>query len=155
MEAPRVTEKQKLTRRIVLSEIISIFREISNVTEANIADAGLKWGIKRLKEKKPKTLEEALAIFSQYNLGDLKMNRDSKDILEFTGENLFESSTVQNSTTPVDHFARGFIIACLQYGNNKKYIVEEIKCVAKGDDRCQFFAELSLEEKFEDAFRWD
>ena len=92
-----------------------------------------KWG---LKEKK--FIEAVQNFYAELGWGKFSVEEDNKNELVVRVENSFIARGYGNSEVVVCHFLRGYNAGLAEVLKGKDIDAEEVRCIAKGDDCCEF-----------------
>jgi predicted hydrocarbon binding protein len=99
-------------------------------------------GKKMAQEMPLKTEKESFEyltnIFKHLKVGILTSLQQTDDTIKIQMQESLYSSGVDNINTKLDTFIAGIIEGVLKEATNQKWNVEETKCLANGDDYCEF-----------------
>jgi len=91
-------------------------------------------GVKTEKE----LLEYLTNTFQYLRVGILDKPQHIRDVIKIQMRESMYSTGAENINQKLDTFIAGIIEGALKESTKQKWIVEEIKCIANGDDYCEF-----------------
>jgi len=103
--------------------------------------AGLRWINRFSKEwglKDKKFIEAVQNFYAELGWGRFSVEEDNKNELVVRVKNSFIARGYGNSEVPVCHFLRGYNAGLAEVLKDKDIDAEEIRCIARGDDCCEF-----------------
>lgn len=84
------------------------------------------------------SLNYLIDLFEYLKVGLLQIESKTNDKIKLRMDESVYSSGVKNIKMKLDTFIAGIIEGALNQATNQKWQVEETKCIAKGDDICEF-----------------
>jgi predicted hydrocarbon binding protein len=80
-------------------------------------------------------------------IGLLKIEPQTDDYIRLRLDESVYSSGVKNVNMKLDTFIAGIIEGALKQGTNQKWNAEETKCIANGDEHCEFICKADENAK--------
>ena len=103
--------------------------------------AGLRWINRFSKEwglKDKKFIEAVQNFYAELGWGKFSVEENNRNELVIRVENSFIARGYGNSEATVCHFLRGYNAGLAEVLKGKDIDAEEVRCIAKGDDCCEF-----------------
>ncbi|NPA62445.1 MAG: hypothetical protein GXN95_02695 [Methanococci archaeon] len=131
------TKKKKLIPLDLFKAIVLIMmKKIKELdSEITLYDIGYEFG----KHLNPKKYSDLKKFFKENNLGTLKVDSRKPLILKVENCSFCEDLSFEE---PICYFDAGLIAGAYECILKKPVVVDEIKCMARGDDACYFKVEV-------------
>jgi len=103
--------------------------------------AGLRWINRFSKEwglKDKMFIEAVQNFYAELGWGKFRVEENNRNELVIRVENSFIARGYGKSETAVCHFLRGYNAGLAEVIKGKEIDAEEVRCIAKGDDCCEF-----------------
>ena len=134
---------------LAFKRLYDIFKDAAAVVIYEIGEAygedAVNWALEEFEEFKF-SLERILRLIAKYAraVGWCKMSileyNEEEGKITFKIEDNFECEAFRGAKKPMGHFLRGVISGFLSGLFGRRWFVREIRCIAKGDEACVFYA---------------